>query len=137
MSASSVGNNQLHQILDYDWNSYFYTDNVPNSWIELDLKDRAVSLTHYTLKSHGGSANWFRSWVIECSNDRESDNWDKVDDRNTDDLVGPGRIRTYQVQRTGTFYRYVRMRQTGKTSHDTDILALTNIEIFGETKKLI
>ena len=129
--------NQPHQILDYGWNSHFLTESVPNSWIELDMKDRAVSLTHYTLKSHRAWGNWFKSWVIECSNDRESDNWDIVDERNTDDLVGKSRIRTYQVQRTGTFYRYVRMRQTGKDSSKADFLVLTNIEIFGETKKLI
>jgi hypothetical protein len=51
ITSSSTSRNKCWQIVNYDWNDYFYTHNEPNSWIQFDFKDRVVSLTDYALKS--------------------------------------------------------------------------------------
>lgn len=130
---SNYGGTELpHQILEYDWNSWFTTLNQPNSWIELDMMQYKVSLTHYTLKSRPVVGFSLNSWIIECSNDRST--WDVVDERTTTALSGASAVETFPVQKTGTFYRYIRLRQTQKNSSGSNYLCLTNLEIFGDIK---
>jgi hypothetical protein len=60
-------------------------------------------------------------------------NW-LIDTRNTQDLNGKSITKIFECQSNfsvSNFYRYVRLTQTGKTSHGDDCLALTNIEFFG------
>ena len=93
------------------------------------MKNLRVCLSSYSLKSHNGSVNWFKSWVIEGSNDEES--WTTLDERNTDELVGQSIVKTYDVKSTEEYFRYIRMRLTGPTSNGYCLLILTNIELFG------
>lgn len=129
--ASSNLRGQPQHVLKANWTDYFYTMNRPNSWFELDMKNHLVALTHYTLKSNPIGGNCFRSWIIQGSNNHSQ--WEVLDQRDTTDLIGGNRVKTYSVQQsTGTFYRYIRMTQTGKTSDDQDYLNLSGIEIFGQ-----
>jgi hypothetical protein len=85
-------------------------------------------LTNYSLKSHSGAGNFFSDWVLEGSEDDRT--WDILDHRQTNKLVGASRICTYSIT-SSRYFRYVRLRQTGKTSSNYDYLLLTNIELFG------
>lgn len=123
------------QILDYGWRSAFCTEDQPDSWIMLDMLDNLVSLTHYTLRTIPDQGIFFTRWVIECSNDEFYNDVVVVDERDTDDIGGPGRIKTYPVNSNGAFYRFIRLRHTGVNTLGGRELGLTNIEIFGYVKE--
>jgi hypothetical protein len=139
ITCSSRARNECWQIVNYDWNDYFYTQNLANSWIQFDFKDRLVSLTHYSLKSGGASGYHFLEWTISGSNDGNS--WTIVDDQKTQVLNGKYITKLFEcgdkssVSSFSPFYRYLRLTQTGKNSSKNDHLDLSNIEFFGSIVK--
>ena len=134
ITASSTGSRQCHHVVDYGWNNYWYSINEPYSFVQFDFKSRRVCLSGYSLKSHTGGGNFPVSWAIEVSDDGST--WEAVDLRNTRDLVGSNIERTYECNRqSDRFVRFVRMRQTGKTSDNEDWLSLSQIEFFGKLTK--
>lgn len=134
ITASSTDRNQCHQLVDYGWNDYWYSKDQPNSFVQFDFNSRRVCLSGYSLKSHSGAGNYCVSWAIEVSNDCST--WEVVDERNTRDLAGRNIEQTYECnQPSDRFVRFVRMRQTGKTSHKQDYLCLSEIEFFGKLSK--
>jgi hypothetical protein len=135
ITCSSTAHNQCWQVVDSDWTSWWCSKDVANSWIQFDFKDRAVSLTHYALKSHSGGGDWFVQWPLLGSTDGNS--WTVLDRRHTQDLNGLSIIEIFECNessRVGSFYRYIRLTQTGKNSSNHDSLKLTNIEFFGSMK---
>ena len=134
IKASSSARNHFHQVVDYGWNDYWHSNNEVNAWVQFDFKSRRVCLSGYSLKSHNGSHHFPVSWAIEVSDDGST--WEAVDLRNTRDLVGSNIERTYECNRqSDRFVRFVRMRQTGKTSDNEDWLSLSQIEFFGKLTK--
>jgi hypothetical protein len=132
ITCSSRSHNQCWQVVNYGWTDYFYTENRPNSWIQFDFKDRVVSLTHYALKSHSGEINWFVEWTLQGS--MNGNTWSVLDTRNTQELKGKSITKIFECQSISSvseFYLYIRLTQTGETSHGEDYLILTNIEFFG------
>jgi len=132
VTASSIGSNRPEQVLDRGWGNWFITTDAPNSWIQVDLKSRSISLEHYSLRSHGGNANWFKSWTIEGSSDGRA--WTLLESRATADLVGKRRVGTCAADSLGGFFRFTRMRQTGKNSSGNENLILTALELFGSVR---
>lgn len=133
-TASSTRGTYPRDVMDYAYPmNYFYTRNEPNSWIQLDMKDRQVSLTHYTLQSNDKGMGFLQHWAIEGSNDMAE--WTVIDERHTDDLVGDDKLKTFPVNCNGVFYRYIRLRQLGKNSNGYDILTFRQIELFGQVMK--
>jgi hypothetical protein len=134
IASSSDERNQPFQVANHGWDNYWHTRNEPNSWICFDFKERSVAVSQYTLKSHPSLGHWFISWVIEGSSDGSS--WRTLDTRETQDLNGQSIVKTYRCSNGCTeFFRYIRMRHTGKTSHNADVLLLTNIEFFGRVRE--
>ena len=134
ITASSTERNRCHRVVDYGWNNCWHSKNEANAWVQFDFKSRRVCLSGYSLKSHGGDRNFPVSWAIEVSDDGST--WEAVDERNTRDLVGANIERTYECNRqSDRFVRFVRLRQTGKTSHNQEILLLSQIEFFGKLTK--
>jgi hypothetical protein len=132
VAISSSGDQYRHcwEVANHGWKDYWYTTNRPNSWISFDFKIRSISLSSYTLKSHSGGGNFFISWTIEGSNDGTT--WTMLDNRNTRDLAGKSIVGNFPCCSGNTsFFRHIRMRQTGKASSDAHNLILTNIEFFG------
>jgi hypothetical protein len=77
-----------------------------NSWIQLDVKNQSVSLTHYTLKSD----DHLLEWTIAGS--RDSASWDSIDCRNMHEVNSHYITKTCAVSASsaGTrFYRYIRL----------------------------
>lgn len=134
VKASSIHLNEPHNVLDYDWNRFFGTNDVPNSWIEFDMKNMSVSVTNYSLRSgipfSGTFPDTFTQWAIEGSNNERV--WELIDSRNTHDLAEPRMTATYEVQHKGKFYRYIRMHHTGENLRQGHhFLEISNIELFG------
>ena len=135
IKASSNGRNQCHQLVDYGTIDVWHTKNEPNSWVSFDFKEKKVSLSSYTLKSH---AYWDRGhpvqWEIEGSNDESS--WVSLDSRNTWEQCGKGVVKNYSCNKGNhDFYRFIRMRQTGKNSSGEHYLVFSQIELFGKLQE--
>jgi hypothetical protein len=130
-----ISNNKCWEVANYGWNDYWASNNVPKSWICFDFKEKCVSLQNYILKSHNSGSCFPIQWVIEGSNDGST--WKVLDNRNTRDLCGASRVKTYEcsTSKSDEFFRFIRMKQTGKNSGNNDTLILTNIEFFGILKR--
>jgi hypothetical protein len=138
ITCSSRSRNECWQVVNYDWNDYFYTTNSPKSWIQFDFKDRLVCLTHYALKSDGDFRDHLLEWTISGSNDENS--WTIVDHQKTQALNGEYITKLFECvdkSSVSQFYRYFRLTQTGKNSSGSDYLQLSNIEFFGSIVKSI
>jgi hypothetical protein len=130
ISSLHDGHNKCWQVADHGWSDHWNSKNERNSWISFDFKDRRVSLSHYTLKSHNGKLHFPRQWVIEGSDDSTS--WTELDSRSTSDLVIRSKVMTYECSKASPHaFQYLRIRQTGPTSSNDHYLVLTNIEFFG------
>jgi hypothetical protein len=130
ITSSGGEGNEPWDVVNYGCNDYWRSWNVRNSWICFDFKEKVVSLQHYTLKSW--SNDHFIQWEIEGSNDEET--WRSIDTRSTVDLCGKSIVKTYKCSKTTEFFRFIRMRQSGKNNHDSHHLALAGIEFFGSIK---
>jgi hypothetical protein len=135
ITSSGDERNKCWEVANHGWNDGWASSNVPNSWICFDFKEKPVLLQHYTLKSHNWDTHFPIQWVIEGSNDGNT--WKVLDNRNTRDLCGTSLVKTYEcsTSKSNEFFRFIRMKQTGKASDNDDYLILTNIEFFGLLKK--
>jgi hypothetical protein len=132
ITASSTSRNQCWQVVNYDWNDYWYTTNVANSWIQFDFKDRLISVTDYALKSDGNGGHHLLHWALSGSIDGEA--WTVIDSQNTQELNGKFITKFFHCSSGFSFphfYRYLRLTQTGKNSFGNDSFMLANIEFFG------
>jgi hypothetical protein len=136
VSITSSGDecNQSWQVADHGWNDRWHSTNAPNSWICFEFKRNSISLQNYTVKSdphRGQGYHHLREWVVEGSND--NGNWEILDSRNTQELNGASLVKTFKCssENSSKFFRFVRLRQTGKNCAGYDNLMLTGIEFFG------
>ena len=72
------------------------------------------------------------NWVIEGSNSDDSSSWTVLDSRNNiTSLDDKSAVQVFSIQKTGGFYRYLRIRQTGNNSSNFSDLRLSALEYFG------
>lgn len=128
--SSTVANNPW-QVIDPDWTSHWVTKNEPDQWIKFDFKTSRMVLSSYTLKTYNyvAGGNHMKTWVVEGSaNDTD---WLELDRRvNVNDLNGRYNVKNFKCKNSGAF-RFIRIKQTGTTHCESNILALTNVEFFG------
>ena len=120
-----------------DQTNYAQSDNQENAYLRYDFNDRKVRPTHYSIRSrhdYGKGIHNLQHWVIEGSNTGTDDFWTVLDQRQDvkclDEMSAVG---TFDIQSpNGIFYRYLRIRQTGKdTSNGYSYLTLSALEFFG------
>jgi hypothetical protein len=132
VSANSVHSTNKSQAaqnaVDLGQQNYFYSLHQPNQGLCYDFKDRRIELTDYSIAAHTGN-HFLRSWVVEGSSN--GSDWTILDEQmnnTTADSNHP--IATFSV--TGRqACRYIRLRQTGKSSYNHDYLVLYGFEVFG------
>jgi len=113
--------------------SYWSSNNLPNSWIQFDFKERKVSITSYSLH------DFFRvkSWKVEGSTDGSTfeiiDNKvDTTDFQNSNRVFNdPGAQKNFPVQPNNRYYRYIRITSTSKDWYNSDLFLLYRVEFFG------
>lgn len=131
ITCSSTVYNSCSVVVDYDASGYWVSNDLRNSWIQFDFKDRIVSLNDYALKSDG-NCNHLLEWTLHGSMDMNS--WTVLDSQSRQDPTGDSTTKIFPCGE-GTspcrFYRYIRLTQTGKASSGTDSLMLVNLEFFG------
>ena len=117
-------------VLNYYSKSHWSSDNKPNSYIEFQFLSQRVRITAYTIMGDGKWNCYLRSWKLEVSDDAET--WTTIDVRDTEELMKPESVMTYQCDRVDDqYYRYVRLSQTGPNAAGNDYLVLCKFEIFG------
>jgi hypothetical protein len=131
ITSSSDSYNKCYQVADHGWSTYWYTDNVSQSWIQFDFINSWISPTGYTLKSDGQGAHHLVQWKLEGSMDERE--WKQIDNQNCQDLNGNYLTKTFRCASSdaGQFYRYIRLTQTGINSSNRNYLLLCNIEFYG------
>ena len=131
ITASTSDRNEAFQIIDYNWNDFFFTEDKPNSWILFNFKKMKIQLTNYTIKTHKypqGTCH-IKSWIIEGSNG--DNNWSEIDKRSSPVLNGPNRFQTFPATKSKDPFQYIRLRQIGNNFRNDNILAIANVEFFG------
>jgi hypothetical protein len=134
ITASSSQNPQsypLRNLADFENQSMFYTQNLPNSWICYDFVKNHIKPTHYSIRSRrDADCDHLRSWILEGSLDAKT--WIELDrQENNTKLNGRGGISTFVIPRSSEV-RLIRLRQVGKNSTESDFLIVNAIEIFGD-----
>lgn len=123
-------------IVDYQNSNYYESDDQENSHVCFDFKDKEIQVTGYSLKSvsWGINSHNLKSWVVEVSNDQQS--WEEIDKRENDSsLNGPNLIATFRTKEKKSFYRFIRLRLTGKSWSNYYYVAIASIEFYGKMKQ--
>mmetsp|Transcript_5493 Transcript_5493/g.8535 ORF Transcript_5493/g.8535 Transcript_5493/m.8535 type:complete len:428 (+) Transcript_5493:90-1373(+) len=129
VSASSIPFGQLRNIVSRE-QTYTRSDDAKDSWFALDLGNRWLKVSKYTLQ-HGRDAARFllRSWVLEGSADGKT--WSILDTRTNDcSLDRAWATHSWDVH-TDEFVRHVRVRIVGPDSDGGHYLHLTSLELYG------
>lgn len=110
----------------------WYSRNEENSWVMIDFLDHAFKMSQYSLRTFVGAPNsgHLKTWAIEGSNNGKD--WTVIDKRkDNENLNGRNKYRTLRCHGAKQFFRYIRLRQTGKNHCGNDFLFLSSIEFFG------
>jgi len=133
VTASSIYNgNGPKNVLKND-GSFWHSQNLPNSWIQFDFKERKVSITSYSMNDY----NRVKSWKVEGSTDGSTfeiiDNKvDTTDFQNSNHQFNdPSAQKNFPVQPNNKYYRYIRITSTSKNWYNSDYFELYRVEFFG------
>jgi hypothetical protein len=134
ITASANGTRECHQVADFKWNNYWQSQDEPNSWIQLAFNTRRISVTSYTVKSGSGTLQHPLQWSLGGSNDGVS--WTALDQRQTQGQTGSYTVKTYQCPSqekcSPSFFRFIRLTQTGLNASNDHILELANMDFYGD-----
>ncbi len=104
-----------------------HTGNTTNAWWKADFGTRLVCPTRFGMIGRATDGYHPRNWKLQGSND----------DTNWDDLLtvvndGPGDGTWYSAAiSTSTYYRFIRVYETGVNSHGDWYLVIGEVEIWG------
>jgi len=134
VTASTVNSSSegFQNVLKND-SSHWASENLPNSWIQYDFKQRKVSITSYSINSHFK----VKSWKVEGSTDGSTfeiiDNKvDTTDFQNSNsNFNDPNSQKNFPVQPNNKYYRYIRITSTSKNWNNYDHFCLSRVEFFG------
>jgi hypothetical protein len=125
--------NDFVKLVEYGERKSWFSKNLPNSWVCFDFREKSVSVSSYTISSGLNWAGYPLKWELEGSTDGQQ--WKLIDRRETQDLGQDYAIGTFECSESEEFFRFVRLRQTGKDSLDCDSLRLSGVEFFGVLRK--
>jgi len=112
--------------------SLWYSQDIPNSWIQFDFKERKVSITSYSMNDNYR----VKSWKVEGSTDGSTfeiiDNKvDTTDFQNSNsNFNDPSAQKNFPVQPNNKYYRYIRITSC-KNWYKDDHFILFRVEFFG------
>merc|ERR1719181_1526210 len=99
--------------------------------MQIDLRDKWIKPTHYTLRHYDTWATeCLRNWILEASNDEK--HWTPIKAHKGDTgLNGIGGTCTWPIESKDKF-RIFRIRQTGPNSNNHFYLPCSGFEIYGK-----
>jgi hypothetical protein len=139
VASSNGGSPDLPTALTDRQSSNWFTDNIANSWVAWDTI-ASFAVSEYTLVSRIINVYYPRTWVLEGTNVVASFDigginaatWTTIDSRTNDNtLNGLSVYSTFTANGSTAFYRYIRLRQTGLDSSNTNYLVLGEVEFYG------
>ena len=139
ITASSIYDNNVNTFgpynsIQYENETYFATQNSPNSWICFEFKNHQIIPTHYTIRSRY-EGYWAPIYYkIEVSNDNST--WYEIDKQNGGPFTN-GQPATFTIpidKNKQKEAKYIRLTQTGENSHGNDDLIFESIEFYGYLK---
>eukprot|EP01006_Ploeotia_vitrea_P049935 TRINITY_DN67395_c8_g1_i1.p1 TRINITY_DN67395_c8_g1~~TRINITY_DN67395_c8_g1_i1.p1 ORF type:complete len:1605 (+),score=973.64 TRINITY_DN67395_c8_g1_i1:233-5047(+) len=103
----------------------------PDMWFKVDLKDKRILPTHYTLRHYNSwDTEALRNWRLEGSNDDAS--WTILREHKDDKALDrKGATYTWQLPPINRVFRYLRLYQTGLNSNNHHYLACSGFEVYG------
>jgi hypothetical protein len=119
--------------------SSFQSGPDPGAWLCYDFYDKGVTLSCYTLKSHGGPDGGkgrcnLKSRRVEGSPDGTQ--WFTVDEQaNCDQLDDRAASQTFPVAVSGEF-RFIRLVLTAPSSSNQNVIWIRAFELFGQVRWL-
>jgi len=134
VTASSINHHTQgpKNVLKND-SSFWHSQDLPNSWIQFDFKERKVSITSYSMNDYYR----IKSWKVEGSTDGSTfeiiDNKvDTTDFQNSNyQFNDPSAQKNFPVQPNNKYYRYIRITSNSKNWHNSDHFLLYRVEFFG------
>lgn len=133
LSASSFfdsSNSDLSRLVNRLDDNGIATANQVNSWIKIDLRQRTLLPSYYSVRARQFNANLIRNWKMQASNDDTT--WIDLDTRVSNNLAAS---QWFSVAiSTTNYYRYFRILQTGLSSSSDNILTLGEVELYGILK---
>lgn len=137
-SSSCLSTNLPKYAVDLDNNqTCFESNNEINSWLKYDFISRKIRPSYYSIRSRNTIKGDHHpmNWVIEGSNTDYSYDWTVLDTRNNiTSLDDSCASQFFSIQKTDTFYRYLRIRQTGRNSSGYYYLEISALEYFGSVQ---
>jgi len=133
VTASSIyGSDGPKNVLKND-STYWASQNLPNSWIQFDFKQRKVSITSYSMND----AFRVKSWKVEGSTDGST--FEIIDNRVDTTFFqninyqfnDPISQKNFPVQHNNKDYKYIRITSTSKNWNNNDHFLLYRVEFFG------
>lgn len=119
--------------LDFDNDNYYFSNDILDSIVYFDFRNKSVCLTNYSIKKQSG----LRNWVIEASNDEKL--WEKIDEHKNDSSLNKNEYYTFDIQKkNNAFFRFIRIRQTGDSWYSNSgsyYFGIKKIEFFGAIKE--
>jgi len=118
--------------------SFWLTQNLPNSWIQFDFKQRKVSITSYSINDE----HKIKSWKVEGSTDGNvfemiDNKINTTDFQNSNDRFNDPRAqKNFPVQPNNQYFSNIRITSTGKNWYNNDHFALFRVELFGFVKSV-
>lgn len=118
-------------LVDYKSSNSYASKNYINSYFCIDLIDQRIQIHDYVIKNPEYTENFhLEDWVLEVSNDKT--NWITIDSRC---LKGTDTYLCKVKWPSKNFYRYIRIRQTGKAYTDDKfpyIFGVRSIDFYGK-----
>lgn len=137
-SSSYRAGNLPKYAVDLDNNqTCFESDGYVNSWLKYDFISRKIRPSYYSIRSRNTNKGDHHpmNWVIEGSNTDYLYDWSVLDTRNNiTSLDDSCASQIFSIQKTDTFYRYLRIRQTGLNSANRHYLEISALEYFGSVQ---
>lgn len=121
-----------------DKSRHYSSNGERGSWLKIDFIERKIRPSHYSILTWGNykGHSHLQNWVIEGSNTDRENEWEILDSRKNDtSLDDPFAENTFSIStilKSGEFFRFLRIRQTGPNSRGTSQLIINAIEFFGE-----
>ena len=114
--------------------TYFQSNDIPNSWICIDFKDMKISPTKYAIRSRHDfdqGCDHLKTWVLEASNDNI--NWILLDEeKDRKELDGKSYTCLYEIKnQTNQYFKYIRLRSTDANASGHYNLTFSAIEFHG------
>ena len=114
---------------------YCFTDDLPNSWMSVDLGEgRAVVPTHYCLRHGSGSeSHVLRNWSLQGKAAEPGADWVQIRRHDNDETLAKQdySVGAWPIEGEARAFRHFRIHQHGKNAEGTDYLMCCGFEVYG------